>query len=85
MTKHISGISAQIKSSEEYLNPENQSHISMSTDTEDYKILKTNWPRAIWYFNSKMSQVAYITDTSQLMQSRNWVGQRMTYSMLFTY
>ena len=31
-----------------------------------------------------MSQVAYITDTSQLMQSRDWVGQRMTCSMLFT-
>ena len=81
----LSGISAQIKSSDKYLHPENQSQISMSTDIEDYRILKPNWPRAIWCFNSKMSQVAYITDTSQLMQSRDWVGQRMTCSMLFTY
>ena len=33
----------------------------------------------------KMSKAADITDTSQLMQSRDWVGQRMTCSMLFTY
>ena len=81
----LSGISAQIKSSDKYLHPENQSQISMSTDIEDYRILKPNWPRAIGRFNSKMSQVAYITDTSQLMQSRDWVSQRTTCSMLFTY
>ena len=57
----------------------------MSTDSEDYRILKPDWPGEIWCFNSKMSQVAYITDTSQLMQSRDWVGQRMTCSMIFTY
>ena len=57
----------------------------MSTDTEDYRILKPDWPTAIWGFNSKMSQVAYITDISELMQSRDWVGQRMTCNMLFTY
>ena len=33
----------------------------------------------------KMSKVAYITDTSQLMQSGDWVDQRMTCSMLFNY
>ena len=78
------GISAQIKSSDN-LHPENQSLISMSTNIEVRRILKPDWPRTIWCFNSKMSQVAYITDTCQLMQSRDWVGQRMTCSMLFTY
>ena len=57
----------------------------MATDIEDYRMLKPDWPRAIWCFNSKMTQVAYITDTSQLMQSRDWVGQRMTCCMLFTF
>ena len=74
-----------MKSSDEYLHPDNQRKISMSTDIEDYRILKPDWPRAIWCFNSKMSQAAYITDTSQLMQSRNWVSQRVICSMLFTY
>ena len=59
--------------------------ISKSTDIEVYRILKPDQPRSIWCFNSKMSQAAYITDTSQLMQSRDWVGQRVTCSMLFTY
>ena len=57
----------------------------MSTDIEDYRILKPGWPRAIWGFNSQMSQAAYITETSQLVQSSDWVGQRGTCSMLFTY
>ena len=48
----------------------------MSTDIEDYRIHKPNWPRAIWFFYSKMSQVAYITDISQLMQSRDWVVKK---------
>ena len=68
---YFSGISAQIKSSDEYLHPENQSQISMSTDIEDYRILKPDRPRAIWCINSKMSQAAYITNTSQLMQDKN--------------
>ena len=59
------------KSSDEYLHVENQSQISLSTEIEDYRILKPDRPRAIWCFNSKMSQAAYITDTSQLMQSRD--------------
>ena len=33
------GISVQIKSSHEYLHPENQSYISMLTDIKDYRIL----------------------------------------------
>ena len=41
----------------------------MSTDIEDYRILKPDWPRAIWCFNSKMSQVVSINDTSQLRLS----------------
>ena len=41
----FSGISAQIKPSDEYLHPENQSQISMSTDTEEYRILKSEWPK----------------------------------------
>ena len=48
----------------------------MSTDIEDYRILKPSWPRAIWCFNSKMSQVAYITDSSELIQNRDSVGQK---------
>ena len=68
---YFSGISAQIKSSDEYLHPENQSQISMSTDIEDYRILKPDRPRAIWRFDSKMSQVAYITDTPQLIGSKS--------------
>ena len=52
------GISAQIKSSDEYLHPENQSQVSMSTDTKQYRILKSNWQTiAIWCFNSRMSRV----------------------------
>ena len=51
-----------MKSSGEYLNPENQSQVSMLTDIEDYRMLKPDWPRAIWCFNSKMSQVSYIYD-----------------------
>ena len=39
------GISAQVKLSDEYLHPENQSQISMSTDTKQDRILKSNWPR----------------------------------------
>ena len=68
---YFSGISAQNKSSDEYLHPENQSQISMSTDIEDYRILKPDRPRAIWCFDSKMSQVAYVTDTSQLIGSKS--------------
>ena len=48
----------------------------MSTEIEDYRTLKPNWPRAIWCFNSKMSQVAYITGTSELIQNRDWVDQK---------
>ena len=70
MTSVFSGISAQIKLSDD-LHPENQSQISMSTDIEDWRILKPHLPRTIWCFNSKTNQVAYITDTSQLMQSRD--------------
>ena len=51
------GISVQIKSSDEYLYPESQSQTSMSTDTEVCRILKSDWPRAIWCFNSRMSRV----------------------------
>ena len=43
----------------------------MSTDIEDYRILKPDRPRAIWCFDSKMSQVAYVTDTSQLIGSKS--------------
>ena len=39
MTSVFSGISAQIKLSDD-LHPENQSQISMSTDIEDWRILK---------------------------------------------
>ena len=40
----------------------------MLTDIEYYRIPKPDRSRAIWCFNSKMIQAAYITDTSQLMQ-----------------